>query len=47
VLQSLHEQWVPKFFQFVGFNLALAVAASLSLFLISPAAAGSGIPGAR
>lgn len=36
---------MPKFLQFVGFNLALACGASLSLFLISPAASGSGIPG--
>uniref|UniRef100_A0A383VTF4 Chloride channel protein n=1 Tax=Tetradesmus obliquus TaxID=3088 RepID=A0A383VTF4_TETOB len=41
---SLHEAWIPKFFKFLGFNLLLAFGASLSLFLISPAAAGSGIP---
>jgi len=35
---------VPKFFQFMGFNLLLAFLCSLSLFLISPAASGSGIP---
>jgi chloride channel 7 len=35
---------MPKFLQFVGFNLALACGASVSLFLISPAASGSGIP---
>lgn len=45
VLQATHEAWVSKFFQWVGFNLALAFAASLSLFIISPAASGSGIPG--
>jgi hypothetical protein len=43
-LQSLHEAWVPKFFEFMGFNLLLAFLSSLSLFLISPAASGSGIP---
>lgn len=43
-MQSLHEAWVPKFFQWLGFNLALAFAASAALFLISPAASGSGIP---
>jgi chloride channel 7 len=43
-MQSLHEAWIPKFFKFLGFNLLLAFGASLSLFLISPAAAGSGIP---
>jgi hypothetical protein len=35
---------VPKFFQFTSFNALLAMSASLSLFLISPAASGSGIP---
>lgn len=44
-VQAMHEAWMPKFLQFVGFNLALACGASLSLFLISPAASGSGIPG--
>lgn len=43
-LQSIDEKWIPKFFQFTAFNLLLAFLASLSLFLISPAAAGSGIP---
>lgn len=45
--QSLHEAWIPKFFKFLGFNLLLAFGASLSLFLISPAAAGSGIPNVK
>lgn len=35
---------MPKFFEFTGFNLLLAFMSSLSLFLISPAASGSGIP---
>lgn len=35
---------MPKFFQFTSFNALLAMSASLSLFLISPAASGSGIP---
>lgn len=43
-LQSQNEAWVGKFFQFLGFNLLLAFSASLSLFMISPAASGSGIP---
>lgn len=47
LLQATNEAWVAKFFQWVGFNLALAFGASLSLFLISPAASGSGIPGER
>lgn len=42
--QSLHEEWVPKFFQYTGFNLLLAFSCTMSLFLISPAASGSGIP---
>lgn len=41
---GLNEAWIPKFFQYTSFNLALAFGASLSLFLISPAASGSGIP---
>ncbi|GBF95490.1 chloride channel CLC-c [Raphidocelis subcapitata] len=41
---SEHSAWVPKFFQYMGFNLLLAFGSSLSLFLISPAASGSGIP---
>lgn len=44
MLQSLHGAWIPKFFQYSGFNLLLAFGSSVSLFLISPAAAGSGIP---
>jgi H+/Cl- antiporter ClcA len=36
--------WVPKLFQYLGFNLGLAGAASLAVFLVSPPAAGSGIP---
>jgi chloride channel 7 len=43
-MQSLHEAWIPKFFQWLGFNLLLAFGCSISLFLISPAASGSGIP---
>ena len=35
---------MPKFFQYAGFNLALAFSSSMALFLISPAASGSGIP---
>lgn len=37
-------EWLAKFAEYSGFNLALAFAASASLFLVSPAAAGSGIP---
>ena len=42
--QSLHEAWVPKYFQYTGFNLLLAFSSTMALFLISPAASGSGIP---
>lgn len=33
-----------KFFQYAGFNLLLAFGCSFTLYLISPAASGSGIP---
>jgi hypothetical protein len=44
LLQQMEEDWVKKFFQFTGFNLLLAFLCCMSLFLISPAASGSGIP---
>jgi H+/Cl- antiporter ClcA len=42
--QEKEEQWVQKYFQYTGFNLLLAFMCCMSLFLISPAASGSGIP---
>jgi len=37
-----HAHW--KFFEYAGFNLMLAFSCCMALFLISPAASGSGIP---
>jgi hypothetical protein len=42
--QEKEEEWVKKYFQYTGFNLLLAFMCCMSLFLISPAASGSGIP---
>ncbi|KAL6760232.1 voltage gated chloride channel-domain-containing protein [Haematococcus lacustris] len=41
---QLDVSWKLKFLQYTGFNLLLAFLCSFSLYVISPAASGSGIP---
>lgn len=44
MLQLLHTNMFVKFLQYMSFNLLLAFGCSFTLYLISPAASGSGIP---